>query len=384
MSPLDSIRYHFALLQVGFMAMEPYTGYIRAWVGGIDYDHFQYDHVRAQRQTGSVYKPIIYAQALRSGIPPCEQLPNRLTVYHEYAKGDWAIKDPRRDDPDPHISPEGKDEDDWVPQNADGKYGGSYSMQGALTNSVNTISVSLIMRTGVQPVIELSRRLGITGEIPEEPSIALGTAEVSLYDMVGAFGTIASRGRKTKPIVISRIETHDGKILARFDQGQPEQILTETQADMVTHMLQSVASYGTASRLKWKYGLYNYAIAGKTGTTQNQADGWFIGFTPNLVAGAWVGGDSPLVRFRTFEYGQGAATALPVWGVFMKKLLEDPAFAAWKEAKFPELPPDISRELACTMRIKSAEELLADSLAADTLLPIDLEFPAPDSTNTFF
>lgn len=382
MSPLDSIRYHFCLLQVGFMAMEPYTGYIRAWVGGIDYDHFQYDHVRSQRQTGSVYKPIIYSQALRSGIPPCEQLTNRLVIYHEYAKGDWAVKDPRREDPDPHVSPEGKDEDDWVPQNSDGKYGGSYSMQGALTNSVNTISVSLIMRTGVQPVVDLSRRLGITGKIPEEPSIALGTAEVSLYEMLGAFSTIASRGRKTRPIAISRIETHDGQVLARFDQGQPEQILSEDQADMVTHMLQSVASYGTASRLKWKYGLYNYDIAGKTGTTQNQADGWFIGFTPNLVAGAWVGGDSPLVRFRSFEYGQGAATALPIWGNFMKKLLDDPAFAAWKESKFPQLRPELNRELDCVMRIKSPEELLADSLARDTL---NIEFPGVDSLlQTFF
>jgi penicillin-binding protein 1A len=380
MTPKDSLLYQIGLLQVGFLAMEPYTGYVRAWVGGIDFGFFQYDHVLARRQAGSVFKPVVYAQALRSGIEPCEQIPNQLTVYHEYAKGDWAVKDWRRDDPEPHFSPDGKDEDDWIPQNADGIYGGSYSLEGALVNSVNTVTVSLLMRTGVEPVAELARQMGITSEIPREPSIALGTAEVSLLDMQTVFATLASQGRRTTPRIISRIETHDGKVLVDFEPGLGEQILAPEEAALLTHMLESVATMGTASRLRWRYRLYDVPLAGKTGTSQNHADGWFIGYTPKLVAGAWVGGDSPLVRFRNFEYGQGAATALPVCAIFLRKMLDEPALADWHGGEFGQLPPEQRRRLYCPLRIPSPEELLADSLLRDSLIRdslLRLEFPLP-------
>lgn len=373
MTPLDSVKYYFCLLQVGFMAMEPYTGHIRAWVGGIDFDYFKYDHVKAKRQVGSVFKPIVYTQALMEGIDPCEQIPSELVLYHEYAKGDWAKKDWRREDPDPHITPDGKDEDDWLPQNADGKYGGSYSMEGALTHSVNTISVRLIMQAGVQKVINLARAMGINqSEIPAEPSIALGSAGISLYEMVTAFSVLASRGQKVSPSAISRIETYDGEILVSYETPPQEQVIDTVYADMVTKMLQSVTQYGTASRIRWKYGLLN-ELAGKTGTSQHHADGWFIGYIPNLVAGAWVGGDSPLVRFRNYQNGQGAATALPVWALFMKRVLEDPAFSDWKDAKFPELGPEIRRKLDCPLRIPSPEELLQDSLMRDSLMRLELD-----------
>ncbi len=372
MSPMDSVKYYFCLLQVGFIAMEPYTGFIRAWVGGIDFNYSQYDRVRARRQVGSVLKPIVYTEALRAGINPCEQIPNELVMYHEYAKGDWARKDWRRDDPDPHIAPDGRDEDDWLPQNADGKYGGSYSMEGALTNSVNTVSVRLIMQAGVKQVIELARRMGINeSPIPEEPSIALGSAGISLYEMVTAFSVFASRGQRVRPTVVTRIETFDGKVLVDLQQAPQEQVIDTTHADMITHMLQSVTLYGTASRLRWKYGLLT-PLAGKTGTSQHHADGWFIGFIPNLVAGAWVGGDSPLVRFRNYQDGQGAATALPVWALFMKKVLDNPLFAHLKQDSFRELSPELKRALACPHRIPSPEELLADSLALDSLMREEL------------
>ncbi|MCB9301381.1 MAG: transglycosylase domain-containing protein [Lewinellaceae bacterium] len=380
MSPKDSLLHQLGLLQVGFMAMEPYTGNVRAWVGGIDFGFFQYDHVLAHRQAGSVFKPVIYTQALRSGIDPCEQIPNNLTVYHEYAKGDWAVKDWRRDDPEPHFTPDGKDEDDWIPQNADGIYGGSYSMEGALTNSVNTISVSLIMRMGVEPVIELAHRMGVTSEIPQEPSIALGTAEVSLEDMVTVFAALASQGQRVHPIVISRIEDHEGKVLAEFKPQNTEQAISPEDAALMTHMLESVATMGTASRLRWRYGLNNVPLAGKTGTSQNHADGWFIGYMPKLVAGAWVGGDSPLVRFRNFEYGQGAATALPVSAIFLRKVLDDPTLADWQGGEFGKLPPELERRLWCPMRIPSPEEMLRDSLLQDSLLQdsiLRLEYPLP-------
>lgn len=367
MSPMDSIRHHLGLLQVGFIAMEPYTGFVRAWVGGIDFDFFQYDHVTARRQAGSVFKPVVYTQALRSGIEPCEQIPNELVVYHEYAKGDWAVKDWRRDDPEPHFTPDGKDEDDWIPQNADGLYGGSYSLEGALVNSVNTVTVKLIMRMGVEPVADLARNMGITTDIPPEPSIALGTAEVSLYDMSSVFATLASQGRQVRPRVIRRIESHDGEVLAEFGQQPAVQAVDSSLAAMMTRMLESVATVGTASRLRWRYGLYNVPLAGKTGTSQNHADGWFIGYTPRLVVGAWVGGDSPLVRFRNFENGQGAATALPVCAMFLRQVLKEPGLEAWQGGEFGKLPPEDLRRLDCPLRIKSPEELLRDSLMADSL-----------------
>ncbi len=371
MTPLDSVRYHLGLLQVGFMAMEPNTGYVRAWVGGINYDFFQFDHVRARRQSGSVFKPVVYMQALRDSIPPCDQIPNRLIVYHEYAKGDWAIKDWRRDDPEPHFEPDGTDKDDWIPQNADGIYGGSYSLEGALTNSINTVTVALIMRMGVKKVAELAKALGIESEVPVEPSIALGTAEVSLYEMIQPFAVFASGGVRTRPLAIRRIENHKGEVIAEFDQGTRQQAVSQSEAHTMTRMLQSVASYGTASRLRWMYNVVDVPVAGKTGTSQNHADGWFIGYTPKLLAGAWVGGDSPLVRFRNFEYGQGAATALPVYARFMRKVLDDSTMMRWHGGEFPVLPPEQLRRLACPARIPSAEELLADSLAKDSLLLLE-------------
>lgn len=378
MSPLDSVRYHLGMLQVGFLVMEPYTGYIRAWVGGINHEFFQFDHVKSRRQAGSVFKPVVYMAALRDSIQPCEQIPNQLRVYHEYAKGDWAIKDWRRDDPEPHFAPDGKDLDDWIPQNSDGIYGGSYSMEGALTNSVNTVSVSLIMRLGVQKVMQMAKNLGITGDIPAEPSIALGSAEVSLLEMIQPFTVFASEGKHVPPVFITRIENYKGEVLVDFTRQQPRQAISPEEAAMMNKMLQSVAIYGTASRIRWKYGHHDIPLAGKTGTSQNHADGWFIGYTPKIVAGVWVGGDSPLVRFRNFENGQGAASALPVWAYFMQRLKKDPAFAQWQGGAFPPLSPELARRTACTFRIPSPDEMLSDSL--DLEMPGDeiIEMPDPN------
>jgi len=367
MSPLEVIKYHLGVLQVGLMSIEPSTGYIRAWVGGSDFDLSQYDHVRSRRQAGSVFKPIVYTQALINGIDPCVQIGNDLSVYHEYAKHEWDIKDYRRDDPEPHFDPDGTDLDDWIPQNADGKYGGSYSMVGALTNSVNTATVKLILQTGVDSVIQLARKMGISGEIPQEPSIALGSASMSVYDLTKAYATLANLGQKVSPVVVTRIETHDGEMLADFRSKNYHQIVDTSIASIMTHMLESVATSGTASRLRWRYGLYGFPIAGKTGTSQNHADGWFIGYNPKLVTGVWVGGDSPLVRFRNFKDGQGAATALPIWALYMKDVLSKKEFEEWQNGAFPELTAEQKQMLACPMRIKSPQEIIADSLAQDSL-----------------
>ncbi len=347
MSPMDSIRYYYSLLNIGFMAMDPRNGQIKAWVGGNNFTYLQYDHVRSRRQVGSTFKPIVYCKALEIGVKPCDYIPNRQVELG-----------------------------DWKPKNADNHYMGSYSMEGALTNSVNVISAQLIQKTGVQPVRELAQKMGVTSEIPNDATIALGTADVSLYDMIKVYSVFANRGKKTEPVAVLRIETREGKTLVDFsqpDQSKQPQIITSDHADMMTKMMRSVVEEGTAGRLRYKYNIEG-DFAGKTGTTQDFADGWFMGFSPALVVGAWVGGESRNVRFRDFSAGQGAATALPVCGLFLSKVYKDPQFSGYKAAKFPTPPKWILDTMECAHKIYSDDERayldsmrLDDSLARDTL-----------------
>jgi len=372
MSPLDSLRYYFRILQVGFVALDPSNGNIKSWIGGVDFTHFKYDHVMSRRQTGSVFKPLVYTAALLNGRDPCEQIPNQLQMYHEYKKHEWDKKQYGRVDPEPHILPNGKDEDDWLPQNADGKYGGSYSMAGALTNSINSITVKLVFEVGVKSVINLARKLGIYSPIPNEPSIGLGAAEISLLEMVSAFSVYPNLGTRHSPRGIKKIVDGKGRVIYEAPNINGNRVIPSDTALIMLNMLQSVATFGTASRLRWQYGLENKPIAGKTGTSQFHADGWFIGFNPKLIAGAWVGGDSRLVRFRNFEWGQGAATALPVWGKFMQKVYQDSSLTTYNTGEFPLLDPSVASKLNCPLRIKSAEEVYADSLAQDSIFRLEL------------
>jgi len=323
MSPLDSVKYYLAMLNTGFLAMEPATGLIRAWVGGIDHQYFQYDHIKSQRQAGSTFKPIVFATALQSGMYPCEYTYNDLITYTEY--------------------------EDWTPQNADGEYGGVYSMEGALSHSINAVTVGIMMRTGVDSVQLMARQMGIGSHIPSVPSIALGTVEASLWDMVQVYGTFANRGRRPEMHYLDRIESSEGEVIVEFNRPNPrsfDRVLGENESDMMIKMLESVVDSGTARRLKYRFRLYN-DIAGKTGTTQNQTDGWFLGFTPKLVAGAWVGADNPRVRFRSLRLGQGSSTALPIWGSFMRKVYDDPTFKQWYYAKFEEPNDTIKALMQC-------------------------------------
>jgi penicillin-binding protein 1A len=329
MSPLDSIKHYYAMMYTGFMAMDPHTGKIKAWVGGNDYDYMQYDHVRSRRQVGSTFKPIVYANAIRKGQKPCDYISNRRVSYGN-----------------------------WEPKNADGNYGGSYSMEGALTNSVNVVSVQLIQKHGVESTRALAKEMGVSNEIPKDATIALGTADISLFDMMKVYGTIANRGKRPEPIGIAKIADRDGKIIwetAKADIAKQPQVLKPEEADMMVKMMKSVVDEGTAGRLRWKYGISG-DIAGKTGTTQSYADGWFMGFTPNLVVGAWVGGESPAVRFRDFSLGQGAATALPTCGLFLQKLYNDPRYGNIKTDKFPTPPKWILDSMECAHRIYSEDE----------------------------
>ncbi|MBA3900525.1 MAG: transglycosylase domain-containing protein [Bacteroidetes bacterium] len=322
MSPMDSIRYYRYFLNAGFMAMEPQSGKILAWVGGVNYKYFKYDHVRSKRQVGSIFKPLVYAAAIEKGIDPCEYISNERKIYKEYAN--------------------------WSPANSDDEYGGYYSMQGALTKSLNTITTKLIMKTGTEPVISLARRMGISSELPEVPSIALGTAAISLEEMLSAYTTFANNGNRTQPVYIERIETAEGKIIKDFSSDFPIQnkAMEKETADILTHFLKSVVDNGTAVSLRYKYGFTN-DMAGKTGTTQNQADGWFIGYTPDLVAGVWVGHDDPSVHFKSLTFGQGSKMALPIWANFLKSVYSDKEFSHKKQLKFDQLSEETALKLDC-------------------------------------
>lgn len=323
MSPMDSIKYYLTLINAGFLAMEPQTGLVKAWVGGIDHKYFQYDHVKSRRQVGSTFKPIVYAQALMNGMQPCEYTQNQLVTYAEY--------------------------DNWQPRNSNGQYGGVYSMEGALSQSVNAVTVEILLRSGVDSVAQLAEAMGIDHHIPEVPSIGLGAVDASLMDMIQVYGTFANRGRRPQMHYLDRIETIDGQVLVEFERPNPkkfEQVLDEETADMMVRMLKSVVDSGTARRLRYEFGLYN-DIAGKTGTTQNHSDGWFMGFTPNLVAGAWVGAELPSVHFRTMGNGQGSSTALPIFGWFLRKVYKDAEFRKLRNAQFAPLSDSTALKMDC-------------------------------------
>lgn len=323
MTPMDSIRYYKMFLRTGFMAMEPQTGYVRAWVGGNDYKYFQYDQVKeGKRQVGSTFKPFLYTLAMQEGYSPCYEVPNvPVTIIDKAGVA-------------------------WTPSNSDGKYGGMLSLKEALANSVNCVSAYLMKQFGPEAVIQVARKMGITSPLDPYPSLALGTADVSVYEMVGAYSTFANKGVWTEPNYILRIEDKNGVVLQDFVPRKVEAISEETSYLML-NLMQGVTIFGTGARLRGsKYGFTN-PIAGKTGTTQNQSDGWFMGITPELVAGCWVGCEDRSVHFRTTQLGQGANTALPVWGLFMKKVLADPDLNYSKgDFEKPEKPLGV--ELDCS------------------------------------
>ncbi len=334
-SPLDSILYHFKTLQSGVLVMNAFSGDILAWVGGADYRYFQYDHVKAKRQVGSTFKPIVYSAAMEKGISPCKLYANDSIVYEDY--------------------------DNWTPQNADGEYGGYYSVKGALANSVNTVSVKLLMEAGINSTIELANAMGIQSDLPEVPSLALGTGEISLYEMVQAYSAILNNGHTVSPRLIRRIEDAHGNIIYT-DPAHPlgDTVLSKKTTRKVLAMMQGTVDRGTATSLRTVYNLQN-ELAGKTGTTQNQTDGWYIGMNPNLVVGVWVGGDSPIVRFRSLTYGQGGYTALPIYAKFMQKLYKDPLYMYLKNASF-NIPEEIYAELDCDDFSEEGEEEFFDFL----------------------
>ncbi len=313
MTPMDSMRYYKSFLRTGMMSLDPQKGHVKAWVGGINYKHFQYDHVmQAKRQVGSTFKPFVYATAMdQLHLSPCDELPNTQITIEANKYGN----------PEP-----------WTPKNSDEKYGGTRTLKNALANSINTITARLMDKVGPKPVVDLVKRLGVTSEIPVVPSIALGTPDISVYEMVGAYAAFANKGVYIKPVMLTHIEDKNGTILYQVTP-ESRDALSEEAAYVTTNLMKGVTQSGSGSRLRhnWAKNRSDYKevvtgypyeftnpIAGKTGTTQNQSDGWFMGMVPNLVTGVWVGAEDRAAHFKSLRYGQGASMALPIWALYMK------------------------------------------------------------------
>ena len=361
MSPIDSIRYYKHFLRAGMMSMNPKNGHVMAWVGGINYRHFQYDHVMlSKRQIGSTFKPFLYATAIdQLKLSPCDMLPDLIHCIEPYKYGN----------PEP-----------WCPTNSSDKYGGVRTLSNALANSKNTISAQLIDKVGPRPVANLARNLGVSSNIPNVPAIALGTPDLSVYEMVGAYGAFANKGIYVEPIMVTKIEDKNGTIIYQ-SKPNTKDVISEESSYVTLKLLEGVTKFGSGARLRHNIAeeernyVYNNVvtgypyefendIAGKTGTTQNQSDGWFIGMVPNLVTGIWVGGEDRSIHFKEIAFGQGATMSLPIWALYMNKCYSDEEINVSKES-FQE-PEVLNIELDCskvtTPEIENEENDVKDLL----------------------
>ena len=360
MTPMDSIRYYKHFLRASLMSMEPQTGHVKAWVGGYNYKHFQYDQVKqGRRQIGSTFKPFLYATAIdQLKLSPCDSLPDALFCIEPMKHGNI---------------------DAWCPKNSGNKYGKTRTLKNALANSVNTVSARLMDLVGPLPVINLARKMGISSYLPAVPSIALGTPDISLFEMVGAYSTFVNQGIYVKPIMITRIEDKNGRALYEV-MAETQDVLSEEAAYVTVNLMQGVTTEGSGARLRhsglektnyiyekvitgYPY-IFENSIAGKTGTTQNQSDGWFMGMVPNLSTGVWVGGEDRAIHFETIGYGQGATMALPIWGNYMRTLYENPEFGISQEDFIA--PENLSISVDC-------EELVGLESKEKPKLKTDLE-----------
>ncbi|MBL0014770.1 MAG: transglycosylase domain-containing protein [Flavobacterium sp.] len=346
MTPTDSIRYYKSFLQAGLMAMEPQTGHVKVWVGGINYKYFQYDHVgQGARQVGSTFKPFVYATAIEQlNMSPCDSIIDSPFMIH---KGRHNVTE------------------DWEPKNSDNEYRGMVTLKKALANSINTVSAKLIDKVGPEAVVELVHKLGVKSEIPAQPSIALGAVEITVEDMVAAYSTFANEGVYIKPQFITRIEDKNGVVIYEPSPDSHD-VLNKDIAFAVIKLLEGVTEGGSGARLRTQGGgngynrvtgypyMFTNPIAGKTGTTQNQSDGWFMGMVPNLACGVWVGCEDRSARFKGITYGQGATAALPIWAMFMKKCYKDETLHVSK-SDF-ERPANLSIKVDCWAPVKDTTD----------------------------
>ncbi|HSI68978.1 MAG TPA: transglycosylase domain-containing protein [Gillisia sp.] len=309
-STLDSVVHYLKHLNAGFLAVEPATGAVRTWVGGVDFEHFQYDHVsQSKRQVGSTFKPVVYTAALENGMEPCTYFSIAEVTYQD----GWTPGNSGTPEEDPYIN---------------------YNLQTALSRSINTIAVKVLMQTGISNVLNQAKKMGITSELPAVPSIALGTAELSLKEVAKAYTTYVNGGKPSTPYYITRIEDGKGNLLAKFEpKNTAAPAFSEINRQVMIEMMKSTVNEGTAVRLRTTYGLKN-DIAGKTGTTQSNKDGWFVGLLPNLVTVSWVGSDDHRIGFRSTSIGQGANSALPIFALFLQGLNENEQFKEITSSRF--------------------------------------------------
>lgn len=322
MSPLDSILYYKYFARLGLMSMDPHTGYVKAYVGGPDFRFFKFDAVKAQkRQVGSTIKPFLYTLAMQDGYSPCYKVPNVPQTFMD-------------------------NDSTWTPASSGRKefWGKMVTLKWGLANSENYISAWLMKQFNPQSVIEVMQKMGIRSRIDPVNSVFLGTSDISLYELVGAYATFDNKGVYTEPIFVTRIEDKDGNVISKFTP-RIEEAISEENAYLMLNLLEGVVKEGTAGRLRWKYELMNQ-IGGKTGTTQNHSDGWFVGLTPNLVTGIWTGWEDRSIHFDNIGLGSGANMALPVFGLFMKKIYEDEMFGIMEADEF-ESPLQFNIELDC-------------------------------------
>lgn len=344
LSPMDSLKYYKHFLHAGFMSMDPHTGSIKAWVGGIDHKYFKYDHVRqGTRQPGSTFKPFVYGTAIENGYSPCYTLPDVAVTFQ-------VIGDPPT----------------WTPPNANGRYtGDNLTIRKAMANSVNSITANMMKRVGAQTVVEFAKRMGVESPLDAVPSLCLGTSDVSVFEMVGAYSTFANEGVHTKPYFITRIEDKNGNVIQNF-VPETKQAISEETAYLMLHMLKGgIEEQGGTSRGLSQEVKENNEIGGKTGTTNNASDGWYMGVTKDLVSGVWVGGDERSIHFRHWLLGQGGRTARPIWDKYMQAIYAD-SLLGYEKGSFRRPPMGISVAIDCSVyeNLNVGDE--SDSLFVDT------------------
>ena len=333
MTPDDSIRYYKSILRTAFVAMEPGTGHVKAYVGGPDYRYFKYDNVRqGKRQVGSTIKPFLYTLAMQEGLTPCTKVTNVPVTFLTPGGETWT--------------PRSTDKEEWI--------GKTVTLKWGLTNSSNNISAFLMKQYGPEAMADMMRRMGIQSHVDEVPSLCVGPADLTLWEMVAAYNTFPARGVYVTPLFVTRIEDRQGNVLSEFTNRKREAI-AESTAYLMVNLMEGVVQGGTASRLRYRYNLTG-EIAGKTGTTNDNSDGWFIGYTPTLVAGVWTGAEDRQVHFQSITYGQGAHMSLPTWGIFMKKVLADGTLGISADDRFVAPAGEFSG-LDCTGGDNDASEV---------------------------
>jgi penicillin-binding protein 1A len=363
-STMDSLKYYAKFLNTGMMTLDPFTGHIKAWVGGINNEYFKYDHVdQSKRQAGSTFKPFAYLTALEQGMNPCDKYVDKPIKIEYQEDGITQV---------------------WEPNNADFKFSGrEMSLRWAMGRSVNSITAQITEKVGWDNIVKNAYKCGIESPLKSVPSVSLGANDVSVYEMVRAYGTFLNKGVKTDPILVEKITDNDGNTLAKFTAKQ-ERVLTEEIAWLMLYMFRGgMEEPGGTSQALWEWDLWKKGnqIGGKTGTSSDYVDGWYMGISKDLVTGIWVGCDDRSIHFKTSETGEGSRTALPIYGKFMEKVLNDPATGI-TFGTFPKATVPITRSYQCESPRIVADSTKTDSTTGDTLITTPEEIPSSGEENT--